>query len=95
MILHFSYIVKVASEKRKARVSSSGSRNVERGNESCEKLGSDTMCLEEGRVLELEYRGEVKSSKKQKVERECCFVGEAVSEADAMERWGWRYELKV
>lgn len=46
-------------------------------------------------MLELEYRGEVKSSKKQKVERECCFVGEAVSEAEAMERWGWRYELKA
>lgn len=71
MILHFSYIIKVASEKRKARVSMSSldSGNVEQGNESREKLGSDIICLE-GRVLELEYRGEVKSSKKQKVERE-------------------------
>nr|GEY60150.1 putative zinc finger, CCHC-type, retrotransposon Gag domain protein [Tanacetum cinerariifolium] len=75
---------KVVSEKKKARLSSG--------------LGSD-VCFsgEESRVLELEYRGEVKPSKKQKVEREreCCFVGEAVSEAEAMEKWAWRYELKA
>nr|GEU57660.1 DNA (cytosine-5)-methyltransferase CMT2 [Tanacetum cinerariifolium] len=75
---------KVVSEKKKARLSSGS--------------GSD-VCFsgEESRVLELEYRGEVKPHKKQKVEREreCCFVGEAVSEAEAMEKWAWRYELKA
>ncbi|GJR07504.1 hypothetical protein Tco_0790156 [Tanacetum coccineum] len=76
--------VKVASEKKKSRLSSGSGSSVGRGNYEVSVSG------EESRVIELEYRGEVKSSKKQKVERECCFVREAVCEAKPMEKWAWR-----
>ncbi|PWA62457.1 toll/interleukin-1 receptor (TIR) domain-containing protein [Artemisia annua] len=46
---------------------------------------------DEGRVLELEYRGEVKSSKKQKVERECCFIGEATQKTGVAPSRGGLY----
>ncbi|XP_071727434.1 DNA (cytosine-5)-methyltransferase CMT3-like [Rutidosis leptorrhynchoides] len=47
-------------------------------------VGNDVSC--KTRVL---------SSKKQrKVKNVCSFVGEPVSEKEAQERWGWRYELK-
>lgn len=36
-----------------------------------------------------------KNKKQRKGKRVCLFVGEPVSETEAKQRWGWRYELKV